>query len=208
MELIGGVRVRVGQRHRIDRAALHAGVGFRRGNGRKHRAEDLHGIAETAAGAHTLSLPAFERLRRLALPHELVLRQEAGLVGHGIPLIHVLDEGRMLHHRDADLGPDLPVAEIEEREREDHPRWVLAGVIEVAEVRHLEGAELDAVEVLAVARERLAVVHLDLELAARAVGELLGDRLHAGCKGALLAPGREVPVDRWAIDSLRSDARA
>ena len=54
------------------------------------------------------------------------------------------------------------------RNGSDSTMWagVLPRVVEIAEVGHLEGAELDAVKVLLVLGERFAVVDLDREFAA------------------------------------------
>jgi hypothetical protein len=108
----------------------------------------------------------------------------------------------VLHHGLARVLGHVPVAERQEGHGEHHPGRHLARVVEVAEVGHLEGAELDAVQVLLVLGERLAVVHLDREFAAGPLADDLADLLDAGVERALLAPGGVVPLDLGSIDRL------
>ncbi len=95
-DLVAGVRVGVGERHRVDRAALHQRVDLRGRHGLKRRAEDLHRLADAAAGADAQALPSLELLRRLAGPHELVLRQQGRRIADGVPRRHVGLQRRVL----------------------------------------------------------------------------------------------------------------
>src|SRR5688572_11812536 len=75
-------------------------------------------------------------------------------------------------------------------------------MVEVAYVRHLDGAELDRVEVLLVLGEHLAVADLDRELAAGAFLEDCSNLLDAFGVGAPLAPVGMPPFDGGTVDRL------
>ena len=113
----------------------------------------------------------------------------------------------MPHGRVGRGGADVQVVHRQERQGEHHPGRVLAGMVEVAHVGHLDGAELDRIEVLLVLGEHLAVADLDGELAARALLQDGSDPLDPFRIGAALAPVGMPPFDGRAIDGLRDRCR-
>jgi hypothetical protein len=95
----------------------------------------------------------------------------------------------------------------QKRQREHHPSRVPAGMIEVAHVGRLDGAELDGVEVLLVLGEHLTVADLDGELAAGPLFEDRGDPFDTFGVGAPFTPVGMPPLDRRAVDSLGARRR-
>src|SRR3546814_4679212 len=73
---------------------------------------------------------------------------------------------------------------------------------------HLEGADLQPVEILLRRRDRLAIVDLDREVAAALFLDMAGERLDAGGIGARRAPHGEVPLDLLGgLDAAGGDGR-
>ncbi len=169
------------------------------------RAQDLEGVAHRSRSAYAQTLPIVKRYGRLAFAHEFIGGQHDEEVGHGIPMRHIGQQGRVLHYGIGGSGMLLQFAERQERQGVHHPGGVLARMVEVAYVRHLNGAELDRVEVLLVLGEHLAVADLDGELAARTLLENGGDSLDAFGVGAAFAPVGMAPFDDRAIDRLCKD---
>jgi hypothetical protein len=193
VDLVGHLRIGERERCRVHGAALHRRVHLGRGGGGLDRAEHLHGVAQASARAYALAFPVGERGGQLALAEEFVLRQQRRGVGHGVPVVHVGDERRVLEELVSRLHRHVPVAERQERQRKHHERRVLAGVVEVAEMRGVDGLELEAVEVLPVLGERLRVADADGEVAAALLGHEVGQHFDALGKRAFLAPGGELP---------------
>ena len=189
-----------GEGHCLHRALLDAGIDLYRRRCRRGRAELLHRPAEAAAGPHRHAFPVGRRHRRLAFAQQFVLRQIGRRIGHRVPAREFLLDGRMGVDRVAHFAVVIPARHWQEGQRQRHQRRVLLRVVEVAEHRPFERADLQPVQILARFGERRAIVDLEHPVAAGLRGEQGGQFLDACGEGALLAPDRIVPGQFRAVD--------
>jgi len=87
----------------------------------------------------------------------------------------------------------VKVADPDEGQFKHGDRWILVSMVASAELCHLEGADGNAVEVLAVLRET-SIGNVQCEVAIGLGVDQFGELFDMFGKGAAFAPDRDVPL--------------
>ena len=182
----------LGKSNCVHHTAFHCLISFSRSHRRWNSAYSFERFAQTAGctDAHTFEFR--QLITRLAGSHEVVLRHGRGHQKFRVPLCHLIRRSGVRVDCAGHSHFLCKVFDAEERKFQHCHNAIFVGVIACAKLCHLESANRNTVEVLAVFGQP-AIADIHCKLATRLFGHKLGQFFDMLREGTTLAPDRHVP---------------